>query len=427
MQLEDLISKAEEGNLQAQFELGARYAEGRGVERDTRLAVRWLGRCLLGQAHRLTPSYIEEFNSEIVQGRVDIIRKSRANDPIPDMVVQHVRCPKCKSSLSNDYVRTGNNPGNHLNAFDIIAYALYLCYELDAENLPKCPRCKVPGYRHMIQYQTWNREQKQDFVVRCYMEYGMPSYLPLLWTPARGYELISVEDLPDYRDLTCAQYVAEIMDYWENGDEQSANITVKLVVGRFPGERELFDLVEPLMARKQTGLAEAVVTTLLDSCYSMARANFLMGKVLMQGFERSGGPNELLNEAEEYLDRSVSLAPEDRFAQLALCDLYCMRQDPPAKVADAYLRLLGDHPNFAAAYNSFGLFCLLVEPSRAFQLFAKAARLEPMNQEYLINQIRALITAGRHLEALECLKRAQAVCKDHPMLMSLERQMRQAG
>ncbi len=427
MLLEDLIIKAEEGNLQAQFELGARYAEGRGVPRDTRMAVRWLGRCLLGQAHRLTPSYIEEFNSQIVQGRADIIRQSKGNEPIPDMVVQHVRCPKCKCSLSNDYVRTGNNPGIYSNSYDVISYALYLCYELDSSNLPKCSRCKVVGYRHMIQYQTWNREENHDFVVRCYMEYGMPSYLPLLWTPKRGYELIPVEDLPDYRDLTCAHYVSEIMDYWANGDEQSANITVKLVIGRFPGERELFDLVEPLMERKQTGLAEAVVSTLLDSCYSMARANYLMGKVLMQGFERAGGPEALLNEAEEHLERSVSLAPEDKYAQLALCDLFRMRQDPPAKVGDAYLRLLGDHPNFALAYNNFGLFCLLVEPTRAFQLFAKASKLEPMNPEYLVNQTRALMTAGRQVEAVDCLRRARALSPDHPMLLSLERQMRQAS
>ncbi|MDX1404774.1 MAG: tetratricopeptide repeat protein [Woeseiaceae bacterium] len=126
-------------------------------------------------------------------------------------------------------------------------------------------------------------------------------------------------------------------------------------------------------------------------------------------------PSVVAREAMPYLDKAIELDPDLGEAYVSLGGLLEYRKDPDAADA-AYSRGIELAPNYAQGYMWYGLFQFFTrgQPEKAFEMFERAADVDPMYVVNLQNVAAALRAAGRFDDALNVLARMKEVDPEFP-------------
>ncbi|HEY8040774.1 MAG TPA: hypothetical protein VIF15_13305 [Polyangiaceae bacterium] len=277
----------------------------------------------------------------------------------------------------------------------------------DADSHPVCEACHDRAALDHLDYHAFCSARRADLVAR--VRPGRPVEL-LWWTAERGFGPAAIDD-ETRRAFTRDALLRAAKAARETGDDERAFAALGAAAAAMPGEPELLAFLPWLCARQKTSVAGAIA-----DAHSRARPHdpegwYWLAQVHVELIACGVWGQDRLPEAEQHLQRALSLAPTHAQALVAVANIARLRHDDPAAIA-VLERLLAGHPGHPEGSYTLGLMMLERDPMRALSCFEAGERAQPRDADYPRGRARALMAMGRNAEARVAALRARELAPD---------------
>jgi tetratricopeptide (TPR) repeat protein len=325
---------------------------------------------------------------------------------LPDELVVTWSCRRCgEEALAIEHQSQQSVPYREIEG--LVAAATLAAVAL-ARNASACLTCQGQRTATQIDYHCSHSVAGCDLVVRWRPKKTLlgRSRVELLWWDADlGYQRTAMLSDEEAQTIERDAVLRALRLAWETGGMEAALPALEEAAERFPSDSALMDLVPALYAAGRDVLARTIVMARAELALDDADAAYWAGFLILQDVARGVWPLETLADAENSLERALSLRADFPEAEIACAQAAKLR----GRVDLSRLHLecvLRRHDGHLGAIAALGALELLSDPRAAHETFARGLVIAPRDPDCARGAALALTLLGRTHEAVS--PRAQA-------------------